>query len=125
MDPKILPLNLIPDHPKFLRLPSLSRSLIHSILPKACQAMHAKPLIFSVSPACVAPPGPPNLSISMRRRHKPNSTPIPKPYNTRPFSPSYTYKKMFNKKPSTPLPKFKYHKSRKGSDLRPKLNKLY
>lgn len=125
MDSKILPLNVIPDHPRFLRLPSLSRSLVHSILPKACQAMHNKPLIFSVSPCSISLPGPPKLSERTRKKHKSISNPIQKSYNTRPFSPSYTYKKMFIQKPSTPLPKFKHARLKKYSENKEKTSKSY
>ena len=121
MDSKILPLNVIPDHPRFLRLPSLSRSLVHSILPKACQAMHNKPLIFSVSPCSISLPGPPKLSERTRKKHKSINTPIQKSYNARPFSPSYTYKKMFIQKPSTPLPQFKYARLKKKSENKEQL----
>ena len=125
MESKILPLNSIPDHPKFLRLPSLSRSLVHSILPKACIAMHTKPLIFSVSPCNSVRLGAPNFTKRMKKIQKITAASIPKPYNIRPNSPSYTYKKMFCTKPSTPMPKFKYTKLRKNSESEQSYTKSY
>jgi hypothetical protein len=125
MDCKILPLLTIPDHPKYLRLPSLSRSLVHSILPRACQAMQSKPLVFSVSTNPLLVSGPPNFTTRVRKLPKPAQILISKPKNAQPNSPSYTYKKMFVSKPLTPLPKHKYYKSKKSLSLKPNYTKTY
>ena len=125
MQAKYLPLNTIPDHPKYVRLPSLSRSLVHSILPKVCQAMHNKPVILTV-PSCISTPsGPPKFTNRFRKKFKGVTFKISKPENIRPNSPSYTYKKMFSPKPSTPMPKHKYYKSRKSSYEKPEFFMTY
>ena len=115
MEPKIVPLNPVPDHPKYLRLPSLSRSLVHSILPKACQAMHTKPIIFSISLKSSSPEGPTKFSTRVRMPSKALVRPKEKPVHIRPNSPSYIYKKMFLNKEENHSVKHKYYKSNKAS----------
>lgn len=115
MEPKIVPLNPVPDHPKYLRLPSLSRSLVHSILPKACQAMHTKPIIFSVSLKSSSPEGAPNLSTRVRKPAKALLPPKERPFYIRPNSPSYIYKKMFLSKEQQLPQKPRKYKSNKAS----------
>ena len=115
METKIVPLNPVPDHPKYLRLPSLSRSLVHNILPKDCHAMYTNPVIFSISVKPQSPEGPPKLSTRSRKPTKPMNGLARKPLMVRPNSPSYIYKKMFMPK-EDPIPiRNKYYKSHRAS----------
>lgn len=99
MEPKVVSLELIPGHPKYLRLPSLSRSLIHSILPRSCQAMHQQPTIFSISPRSDLAKGAPSFTLPKQCKKKSTHTAISRPTNIRPNTSSYTYKKVYQSKP--------------------------
>lgn len=99
MESKVVSLDTIPGHPKFLRLPSLSRSLIHSILPKDYHEMHLKPKVFSITnkPAIIT--GAPLLSPRKEKRKKvKNESFLSKAENIRPCTSSYTYRKIFENK---------------------------
>lgn len=104
MESKVVSLDIIPGHPKFLRLPSLSRSLIHSILPKACQEMHLHPKVFSIVKKPLTVTGAPVLTPRKKQRKKIiNENFLKKPENIRPCTSSYTYRKVFEIKPR-PVP---------------------
>jgi hypothetical protein len=103
MESKVVGLEVIPGHPKYIRLPSLSRSLIHSILPRTCREMHTRPSVFSVTSKNPPVEGPPALSESRVLRKKFFSCTLKTPSNIRPCTSSYTYKKMYQTK-SSPEP---------------------
>ncbi|OMJ79603.1 hypothetical protein SteCoe_20333 [Stentor coeruleus] len=98
MDSKVVNLELIPGHPKFIRLPSLSRSLVHSIMPKACHEMHIRPSVFTISTKPIIPEGPPVLSTPKNHKKKSYFSTIERPLNIRPSTTSYTYKKVYQTK---------------------------
>ena len=99
MESKVVSLEVIPDHPKYVRLPSLSRSLIHSILPKACQEMHLHPSIFAINTKPSQMLGPPILATSKEKKRQQHSPVISRPDNIRPIKTSYTYSKLYQSKP--------------------------
>lgn len=98
-------LDVIPGHPKFLRLPSVSRSLIHSILPKACHEMHLKPKVFSITnkPLMIdgAPVLTPRKDRTKKRKKRENESFLGRAENVRPCSNSYIYRKIFENKAVT------------------------
>ena len=98
MESKVVSLEVIPGHPKFLRLPSLSRSLIHSILPKTCKEMYLRPSIFSITTKPLPINGPPELSNQKRSNKKIRFISVSRPENIRPSTSSYTYKKVYQSK---------------------------
>lgn len=111
MESKVVSLDTIPGHPKFLRLPSVSRSLIHSILPKACQEMHLHPKVFSIIKKPITVCGAPLLTPRKHQRKKnSNESFIKKPENIRPCTSSYAYRKIFELKPQ-PVPILKQYYS--------------
>jgi hypothetical protein len=113
MESKVVSLDVIPGHPNFLRLPSLSRSLIHSIPPKACQEMHHRPKIFSISKKPSGLTGPPVLTPRKTRRKKwKTESFLQQAENARPCSSSYVYRKVFETKP-LPSPVVKQYYSPK------------
>ncbi|CAG9313533.1 unnamed protein product [Blepharisma stoltei] len=80
-----------------MRLPSLSRSLRHSILPKAYQEAQNHPVIYSIRPQILIPAGTPKFT---KRPSKKKKSPIfvpEKPLNIRPSTPDYFYNKVFPK----------------------------
>ena len=125
MESKVVSLEVIPGHPKFIRLPSLSRSLIHSILPKACQEMHAHPSIFAIVNKPTHLSGPPPLSTSKKITKKLFSNTISAPTNIRPCTSSYSYKKMYQTQ-SPPKRIVKHYFTPKGNKLEKiTLSKMY
>lgn len=105
MESKVVSLDVIPGHPKFLRLPSVSRSLIHSILPKACHEMHLKPKVFSITnkPLMIdgAPVLTPRKDRTKKRKKRENESFLGRAENVRPCSNSYIYRKIFENKAVT------------------------
>lgn len=97
MEPKLVSIEILPEHPKLMRLPSLSRSLRHSILPRAHQEAHNHPVIYTIRPRVGTPAGPPNFVSKARKRKSRSPSVAEKAVNLRPSTPSYLYKKFFGK----------------------------
>lgn len=97
MEPKLVRIEFVPAHPKLMRLPSVSRSLHHSILPRACQQMYRHPRIYISCPPMKFPEGKPNLSLHSRTHEHPIPHIDPTTVNKRPITGSYIYRKLFNK----------------------------
>ena len=125
MESKVVSLEVIPGHPKFLRLPSLSRSLIHSILPKSCQQMHMRPTIFSISPRSDQAVGPPQLTSPKQCKKRLFLNKISRPDNIRPNTSSYSYKKVYQSKPPTQPLLRQYFTRRNSPTQRQELTKHY
>ena len=105
MESKLVTVEIMNNHPKLMRLPSVSRSLYFSIMPKSCYEMYERPVILTLNPK-------PNIKVSVpvlsnyRKERKKRTT----SYEARPFIKpcpnSYVYSKMFDPKPKTPVAKF-------------------
>ena len=98
MESKLVTVEVMNNHPKLMRLPSVSRSLHFSILPKSCYEMYANPAILTLKPNKTKTSNPPSLSNYRTSRKKKVYSYEPRP-KTRPSPNSYVYNKMFNPKP--------------------------
>ena len=125
MESKLVSIEFIPDHPKLMRLPSVSRSLHHAILPRACQKMYENPRIYIFSHPVKIVYGRPNLSERRKTPRSPKPLNIGLPASKRPIGGSYIYQKLFNKPISPPkyVPPLKGLK--KSSPQRQKRNVSY
>lgn len=86
------------NHPKLMRLPSVSRSLYFSIMPQSCYQMYEKPVILAINPKSVQKSAAPVFSAS-HKTHKKRSVSYEARPMVRPSANSYIYNKMFKPKP--------------------------
>ncbi|OMJ90669.1 hypothetical protein SteCoe_6950 [Stentor coeruleus] len=114
MESKLITVEVIPEHPKLLRLPSVSRSLYFSILPKSCYEMYDKPVILTMNPRQQKIAYPPQISESRKKdKRRPASSSCTTRPNIKPCPNSYVYNKMFfPKQEIIPKPPPKRTKSR-------------
>lgn len=104
MESKLIAVEITKDHPKLMRLPSVSRSLYFSILPKSCYDMYEKPVILKLQQNPVKIFQPPVLSSYRSTRTKRVKSYEPRPM-VKPSANSYVYNKMFNPKAPAEPPK--------------------
>lgn len=104
MESKLIAVEITKDHPKLMRLPSVSRSLYFSILPKSCYDMYKKPMILKLQQNPVKILQPPYLSSYRSNRTKRVKSYEPRPM-VKPCPNSYVYNKMFKPKPPAEPPK--------------------
>jgi hypothetical protein len=104
MESKLVTVEVMVNHPKLMRLPSVSRSLYFSIMPQSCYEMYAKPAILTLKPKSVINATPPVFSSYRSQRKKRKVSYEPRPI-TKPCPNSYVYNKMFNPKPQISGPK--------------------
>lgn len=104
MESKLIAVEITKEHPKLMRLPSVSRSLYFSIMPKSCYDMYEKPVILKLQKASAKTSNPPVFSTYRSKRTRSVKTYEARPM-VKPCANSYVYNKMFNPKPPSEPPK--------------------
>ena len=108
MESKLIAVEITKEHPKLMRLPSVSRSLYFSIMPKSCYDMYEKPIILKLQKSSAKPSYPPVFSTYRSKRTRSVKTYEARPM-VKPSANSYVYNKMFHPKPSSEPPKLPKH----------------
>jgi len=119
---KCITIEVVKNHPRLLKFPSLSRNLYNSILPKNYTDIYNKPQVLIVRQKSASMSKPPVLSNRKRKLKKPPKKVLKPPRNLIPTSNQKLFDKLIqNYKPrakSTP------NKKRNTADFNPK-SRLY